>query len=89
MRLFYAYFSQSVKKDAYEAAVDSFERALEFAKLQEDDDAERAIKKALKEVNDKIAMKASGSMWSSAVCNYKHKTVHVDLTTLELSPLCS
>lgn len=47
------------KKQQYNSAVDSFERALDFAKLQEDDDAENAIKKALKEVNEKIAQNAA------------------------------
>lgn len=49
----------AAKKEQYQSAVDSFERALDFAKLQEDDDAETAIKKALKEVNDKLANNAA------------------------------
>lgn len=47
------------KQGELEAAVDSFERALDFAKLQEDRDAEKAIKKALKDVNERIAKKLS------------------------------
>lgn len=35
--------------------MDCFERALDYAKLQEDADASKAIKKALKEVNERIA----------------------------------
>lgn len=52
-------FKLTAKKEEYQSAVDSFERALDFAKLQEDDEAENAIKKALKEVNDKIAENAA------------------------------
>ena len=47
------------KKGELEASVDSFERALDFAKLQEDREAEKAIKKALRDVNERIAKKLS------------------------------
>ncbi|XP_064646279.1 outer dynein arm-docking complex subunit 4-like isoform X2 [Lineus longissimus] len=43
-----------VKLGELEAACDSFERSLEMARLQGDEPAERAIKKALEDVNRKI-----------------------------------
>ncbi|XP_071101077.1 outer dynein arm-docking complex subunit 4-like [Haliotis cracherodii] len=43
-----------VKCNEFQAAADSFERALEMAEAQQDSAAEQAIKKALEDVNDKI-----------------------------------
>jgi len=43
-----------VKLGDLQAALEAFEKSLEMAKLQEDKKAENAIKKAIKEVNQKI-----------------------------------
>jgi len=51
----------SAKDGDYQDAIDSFERALDFAKLQEDKAAERAIQRALKDINDTIARGLSDS----------------------------
>ena len=53
------YYSNTAKQGELEKAVDCFERALDYAKLQEDADAEKAIKKALKDVNEQIAKRVS------------------------------
>lgn len=47
-------FSISVKLGDFTSAVQSFERALEMAKIVKDEFAEAAIKKALEDVNQKI-----------------------------------
>lgn len=47
------------KQDELEEAVESFERALDFAKLQEDREAEKAIKKALKDINERISKRSN------------------------------
>lgn len=47
-------FSIPVKLGDFTAAVQSFERSLEIAKLVHDEFAEAAIKKALEDVNQKI-----------------------------------
>lgn len=43
-----------VKLNDLQAALDSFEKALEMAKVQDDRAAEKAIKKAIEDVNSKI-----------------------------------
>lgn len=48
------YHYTSVKSGDYQAAVDSFEKSLDMARAQGDAEAEKAIKKALQDVNDKI-----------------------------------
>ena len=48
---------QIAKQGELESSIDSFERALDYAKLQEDTDAEKAIKKAMKDVNEQITKK--------------------------------
>ena len=47
-------FVFAVKMCEYQAASDSFERSLEMARRQHDAAAEKAIQKALEEVNEKI-----------------------------------
>ena len=44
----------SVKSNDLQSASDNFERALELAEQLDDSSAEKAIRKALEEVNDKI-----------------------------------
>ena len=48
------YFHVAVKCGDYQEALDSFEKALDMARLQNDKQAESAIKKALEDVNKKI-----------------------------------
>ena len=55
----YKYSFISVKLGELSAALQSFEKALEMAKLQNDDAAQAAIKKAIDEVNSKLADEAS------------------------------
>ena len=49
-----------MKLGEYQAASDSFERALEMARRQQDTQAEQAIQKALEEVNDRIVRGEQG-----------------------------
>ena len=60
--LYFSIFYQfSVKLENYQAAIDSFEKALEMAKAQKDRSAESAIRKAIDEVNRTIKKKERGA----------------------------
>jgi hypothetical protein len=54
--LYFEFFAElfPVKSKDYQAAVDSFEKALEMSKAQGDKAAEQAIRKAIEDVNKKI-----------------------------------
>ena len=60
MYYMYCRYFISVKLEEYYAALDAFESSLEMAKKQKDSLAEIAIKKAIEEVNQKIAKKERG-----------------------------
>ena len=55
-----------------EASIDTFEKALDMARLQGDKQAENAIKKALDEVNKKIVrgIKDEGMFTNSKFLNF-------------------
>lgn len=75
----------AAKQGELEASVDSFERALDYAKLQEDTDAERAIKKALKDVNERIL---KGPTDPGIYCRFSHYRGHYAQLLLSLAPVC-
>lgn len=53
--LIFFWFSIVVKLGDLQDALQSFEKALELAKILEDDAAENAISKAINDVNNRIA----------------------------------
>ena len=59
----------SVKLEDFEAALDTFESAFEMARLQDDQAAELAIKRAINDVNEQIVQREREGQppWSATV----------------------
>ena len=56
-------FFSVVKLGDLQAALQTFEKALELAKILEDEAAEKAISKTIKDINDRIAQGKEKSSW--------------------------
>ena len=52
-----------VKLGDLQAALQTFEKALELAKILEDEAAEKAISKTINDINDRIAQGKEKSTW--------------------------
>ena len=56
-------FLSVVKLGDLQAALQTFEKALELAKILEDEAAEKAISKTINDINDRIAQGKEKSAW--------------------------
>lgn len=56
-------FFSVVKLGDLQAALQTFEKALELAKILEDEAAEKAISKTINDINDRIAQGKEKSPW--------------------------
>ena len=56
-------FFSVVKLGDLQAALQTFEKALELAKILEDEAAEKAISKTINDINDRIAHGKEKSTW--------------------------
>ena len=56
-------FFSLVKLGDLQAALQTFEKALELAKILEDEAAEKAISKTINDINDRIAQGKEKSSW--------------------------
>ena len=56
-------FFSVVKLGDLQAALQTFEKALELAKILEDEAAEKAISKTINDINDRIAQGKEKSTW--------------------------
>ena len=66
----------AVKLGDLQDALQSFEKALELAKILEDDAAENAISKAINDVNDRIAQGEWIAMEMSCLHGTAEQTMH-------------
>lgn len=62
-RNFFVNFFSVVKLGDLQAALQTFEKALELAKILEDEAAEKAISKTINDINDRIAQGKEKSTW--------------------------
>ena len=62
-RNFFVNFFSVVKLGDLQAALQTFEKALELAKILEDEAAEKAISKTINDINDRIAQGKEKSSW--------------------------
>lgn len=60
---FFMNFFSVVKLGDLQAALQTFEKALELAKILEDEAAEKAISKTINDINDRIAQGKEKSTW--------------------------
>ena len=60
---FFVNFFSVVKLGDLQAALQTFEKALELAKILEDEAAEKAISKTINDINDRIAQGKEKSTW--------------------------
>ena len=60
---FFVNFFSVVKLGDLQAALQTFEKALELAKILEDEAAEKAISKTINDINDRIAQGKEKSSW--------------------------
>jgi len=61
--IFFVNFFSVVKLGDLQAPLQTFEKALELAKILEDEAAEKAISKTINDINDRIAQGKEKSTW--------------------------